>query len=83
MLPNSDVFFDVFALKVSHVRKTLDTLSSQPPSPHTHLSLLTGDSNATILVVLDRRASFLDQCAVASGCKEGWNSGTTSPDPLC
>lgn len=50
---------------------------------HSHLSLLTGDGDAAIFVVLNRRASLLDQCAIASGCEEGWNPSTPSPDPLC
>lgn len=55
----------------------------QQGSQHPHLSLLTGDSNAAILVVLNWRTSLLDQCAIASGCEEGWNPSTPSPDPLC
>lgn len=50
---------------------------------HSHLSLLTGDGNAAIFVVLDRRASLLDQCAMACGCEEGWNPSTPCSDPLC
>lgn len=50
---------------------------------NSHLSLLTGDGNAAIFVVLNRRASLLDQCAVAGGREEGWNPGTPGPDPLC
>lgn len=49
---------------------------------HSHLSLLTGDGNAAIFVVLNRRASLLDQSAIAGGCEEGWNPGTPSPDSL-
>lgn len=48
-----------------------------------HLSLLTGNSNAAILVVLNRSASFLYERTIACGCKEGWNPCTPCPNPLC
>lgn len=50
---------------------------------HSYLSLLTGDDNAAIFVVLNRRSTLLDQCAIASGSEEGWNPSTPSSDPLC
>lgn len=48
-----------------------------------YLSLFTGNGNLSIFVVLDRRASLLDQRAIASGCEEGWNTSTPCPDSLC
>lgn len=48
----------------------------------TDLSGFTGDGNGAVLVVFDRRASLLDECAVACGSEEGRHTCATGPDPL-
>lgn len=50
---------------------------------HSHLSLFTGNGNATIFVVLDRRATLLDKSTIASSSEEGWNPSSPCPDSLC
>lgn len=52
-------------------------------SSSSDLSGFTCDGNGAVLVVFDRRASLLDECAIACGSEEGRHTCASGPDPLC
>ena len=55
---------------------------SVPWHGHDHLSLLTGDGDGSVFVVLDGGAALLNQCAVARSSEECWDTSSSSSDPL-
>ena len=48
----------------------------------TYLPSLAAHFNLSLFIVLDGGSPFMDQCAVASWSKEGWDACTSSTDSL-